>query len=792
MKKNLDLFRQMPYADAKSLEECFTLRNVCKEYINNTVYPHDKNQTYESSGRDGLTTMPCMNRFYNIIGNVDKDTTIIHKLVLHTSEYTFISVLTDLIAQAIDSGTLWNYHNLDLCKKQDNLWYVNDDIVDDYFNILLNKLSNLNYVPMSAHTTHAYLETQNVNLHTPMVDIYMLPRNATPSTGLLGTLHNNQLIDMAPNELPSEPSKRDRSFFDEYAGFICASHTSHSTDAGRVRRVTCGISIRLISNQMLESISAMSDVITISNESDSWTIYCMGHVVHVTEDTITKLSEQHAYDRRNNNTSYSLYISISNKLCVLCISPGNLIKRTTNNIFSDNIEYYKSDKFNKSFVPFIDTVGKDSTRSMFSAYYTLIPYIKSDRAPRPSISSAQTTQAVCLPWCPATATVSPCYTFTPLVYTELYSLVLRDIEDAYTETSLGNYLIGENISVLYLNLPDTYEDAIIVSQKYVDNGGFNTMSLCKYLISTSDAVPEVNQKMCSVVFIWWKGACEKGCLHTLEYTKSTSKFYRVGRIHTGVVTAVNFTDSGDYSITIRSFQQLQTGDKLTTGHGQKGVVKITDYIDMPIAHMDDGQTYIPDIVVAMSSIICRQTNGQLYETQHGLDVLKNNAFRIVGDNDTLDNFEEVYVTDGMTGKYFTTIDANENIIPTRASFGYVRVNNQTQMTREKHHTSSKSVGKHTAKTPVRRSRGGGVTLGEMEIQAALSSGLRNIVTELVNRGDIVSIPVCIVCKRLQVLCTCDVNTNTVDVNMPYETIVVDCTNAVVYGGSFEYDVAPNV
>jgi hypothetical protein len=78
-------------------------------------------------------------------------------------------------------------------------------------------------------------------------------------------------------------------------------------------------------------------------------------------------------------------------------------------ILTDNIEAYVSDRHPRSLIPRIDIDGTGMLQSCFSAFYNLVPYLSSDRAPRPSISSAQLPQAVCLPFCPAEASVSPVY-----------------------------------------------------------------------------------------------------------------------------------------------------------------------------------------------------------------------------------------------------------------------------------------------------------------------------------------------------------------------------------------------
>ena len=57
---------------------------------------------------------------------------------------------------------------------------------------------------------------------------------------------------------------------------------------------------------------------------------------------------------------------------------------------------------------------------------------------------------------------------------------------------------------------------------------------------------------------------------------------------------------------------MEQGDKLSTPHGQKGVAVtgIMTLENLPVIRTRGGQQLIPDVVVAMSSIVTRQTNGQ--------------------------------------------------------------------------------------------------------------------------------------------------------------------------------------
>ncbi|GJD05433.1 DNA-directed RNA polymerase [Colletotrichum higginsianum] len=225
-------------------------------------------------------------------------------------------------------------------------------------------------------------------------------------------------------------------------------------------------------------------------------------------------------------------------------------------------------------------------------------------------------------------------------------------------------------------------------------------------------------------------------MHTLEWilpAQKNGKRYVIRRSPTGVLVSKHVISSGEWIV------KLQTGDKVSTGHGQKGVVTIMSYEDMPQAITDAGGVVVPDMVVAMSSIICRQTNGQLYETHKSMESARLAAMSIAQAGERWDVTEEVTVMKGSSGRMYHTCLANGTMELTKTSLG--------------------------------RTRGGGVAYGEMEVQAAVDAGLTNC------------------CLRL--LCGCTNPEGSVDVTLPYDTIIVDCISAIVYSGSNLYTLKVN-
>lgn len=90
----------------------------------------------------------------------------------------------------------------------------------------MDRMDSLEFVPFSCATVHAAMEAATDASCAYLAESCCpFPRDSSPSTGLYGTLHNNQLIDMAPFELDKEPDMDARSFKPYYTGYVCVCLT---------------------------------------------------------------------------------------------------------------------------------------------------------------------------------------------------------------------------------------------------------------------------------------------------------------------------------------------------------------------------------------------------------------------------------------------------------------------------------------------------------------------------------------------------------------------------------------
>lgn len=779
-------------ATAHCMQRYMTLRNANVDYRNANGRCWRDASVPELSCAEKPTIVPCLNKFDNSVGHVHKGEIVCFPLVACSSPTTLASTVSMMLEPTIQAGQLWCLLDCTVYRDTVNGWKSSGVGVSTGEQELLDAVAELP-PPISASTVHSATECAWYGSNTPFASLYKFPHGAGLSTGLIGTLADNQCIDMLPGdqEKAVDPSKR--VFEPHYAGFICAGHTSHSGEAGRIRRVTSDIRVRLLSANTTRQVSEMMMGIG-SDAGELYTIFCMGAYCTATEPQVKNMLRNYRLLSRNNLPMFSMHVNTSKSVVTISISSGTLVKLASNGYWCDSTELHFSDKLVSSPKPQLLRQGTDQLRAYFSTFFSLHPYISSNRAPRPLISSVQLPQAVCQPWCPGTAAVSPCYSFDPIVTTPTYKAFMD--ESVIDDGGISSTLPGENVMILYLNLPLTYEDAIVVSKRYVDNGGFSTRSLVLYnSLPQHQYVPPVGSAVCAKLSPWWKSPCAPQCKHTENWILSAGRTYCIGKVPTARVHTRDVDSTGNVTVKVISYQQLQQGDKLSTFHGQKGTAVIVDYEDMPVVMTEDGPA-TPDVVMGMSSIVTRQTNGQLYETAVSLHAIqrKQQTPLVIRNGERYTGFKDYNVVNPRTGRlYLTALVDDSGVVTleeTLATFGIVRMLNQTQMSRERHQVSHLPVTKNTLRTPVGRAKGGGVAWGEMELYAMSSQGSQCSNEEIAKRGDWIVVPACPICQRLGIYCSS--HKERIQVTIEYDLMVLDITNYICTSGTFKYAFAPEV
>ncbi|KAI0435556.1 hypothetical protein F4803DRAFT_557869 [Xylaria telfairii] len=208
------------------------------------------------------------------------------------------------------------------------------------------------------------------------------------------------------------------------------------------------------------------------------------------------------------------------------------------------------------------------------------------------------------------------------------------------------------------------------------------------------------------------------------------------------------TASGQVSVKMLRFSCPVTGDKVATGHGQKGVIKLWEQEEMPWGVDNHGQPIYFDIVVALSSIVNRLTVGEYYEMVSGANSAMSGRRLVVNPYAYHNEHKETVLYDGRTGKMIERLGdprreksakQYRSSVPVYSSWGICRVWQMTQMTWDKQHYTHNTAGKFSTTTLVARAAGGGIRLGEMESHAIKSSGLTSSLMELKSRMDLLDV-----------------------------------------------------
>jgi DNA-directed RNA polymerase beta subunit len=241
-------------------------------------------------------------------------------------------------------------------------------------------------------------------------------------------------------------------------------------------------------------------------------------------------------------------------------------------------------------------------------------------------------------------------------------------------------------------------------------------------------------------------------------------------------------------VTVKRTSLPVSGDKLSTPHGQKGVMVIVPDKDVPSGKLADGSIVDFDIVMSLTAVFKRQTIGQVYEAAHGwlVHIGAKPAHELVNAAQQFhqDVSCELVYQDGIP-----VMRSIGGVVSTaRASFGIAYVLPMTQLSYDKQHYTHTISGSSSIEPVLRRSRGGALRLGEMELLAMADSGLSACMSELRDRSNVVEVDVCTTCSRLSNLCTCVGLQQYSKTLLPSDMVKYDHILACTYACSFEYQL----
>ena len=213
------------------------------------------------------------------------------------------------------------------------------------------------------------------------------------------------------------------------------------------------------------------------------------------------------------------------------------------------------------------------------------------------------------------------------------------------------------------------------------------------------------------------------------------------------------TKDGLRSVSVRtvSFREPEIGDKLSSCHGQKGIIgMILPQEDMPFTL--DG--VVPDLIVNCHAIPSRMTIGQMIESALGKTACLTGAIA----NGTPFRGKSVQEIEALLGAHGMNGLSKEVMMDGRTGrqlqhpvfIGVTYYQRLRHMVQDKVHGRSKGPQQILTRQPVEgRSRRGGLRLGEMERDSLLSHGVSGVIIDrLLKQSDYFETVICESCGQI--------------------------------------------
>ena len=380
--------------------------------------------------------------------------------------------------------------------------------------------------------------------------------------------------------------------------------------------------------------------------------------------------------------------------------------------------------------------------TMLGLAASLIPFPEHNQSARNVFSSSMIKQAMQMD----TQRDKACYTLQkPVVYTAIGR------EVGYDDSPNGLNLVVCIMSVSGFN----QEDAIIVKKSSVERGMF--MSVVKHTNSVIVDNPwdiVCNDDGVSIVH----GNTERS-IAEVNHMLSSPKIHSIS-------TSAAEGGRSKVHVTFQEDRYLNLGDKLSSRHGQKGVIgTLMREEDMPFNK--DGIT--PDIIINPHAIPSRMTVGQLIESALG------KAAVIKGDFVDGTPFVQRDASEVGNNTETMILGATGEMIETPVAMGIVYYMALKHQAVDKMYARSSGPKSIMSRQPISgRSKGGGLRFGEMEYDCLVAHGTSKMITEVSETSDIVDAPYCEKCKIItdvfDSLCRL-CNTPTVRRRVPFSYVV---------------------
>lgn len=601
--------------------------------------------------------------------------------------------------------------------------------------------------PITLYTMDAFKELKfTIGATNYYRSAYKSMEGVTISTGLYGIFHMNQIVNLGIEENKSAPDISKRLVKKEQRGILCSGHTAHSAEAGLVRKVAHGNNLRLWSAEEFKIFRNSIATIALEDRVTNFVMVVGNLYSHISRWGVDALKD---IQSKGGLSLATLNFIEDGPLTIayLDIRPGVILKKVGNC-------YYDSTNLDRTNLVFHD---------YFSTFFLTVPFIKFDRPPRTLVASCQSIQGICSPLLFQSAIFKPLNPrSSPMVLTKYISDMNLD----------PTYISGENLKIGLINNNNNYEDCFLLSSAAVERGVFAYKVITSTTVDMHDVKVKVGQDVTMDNSTWW-------CLPF-------------------PAKIIDMQNTNDSRVRLRLERDAvpSDGDKMSTLHGQKGIVRVTPKDEMPCAMDDDGNLIEFDLVIAISSVLSRVTTGQVYELRAGRIVkemglesredasfMKMNCDGVMVPSEEIESVKPSRVYDRKTRLPMVGTDDRK----VSCEWGYGRVQLLHHLTAGKHHFTRVENTMNTKYAAKGKSGGGSVKFGDMETEAACSSGLTKCLNEIKSRIDTSVVAVCVSCNRQCMLCDCTgKNNRTRNMIIPFSTVSMDIISSLTVGRSFEY------
>lgn len=516
--------------------------------------------------------------------------------------------------------------------------------------------------------------------------------------------------------------------------FVCISDTPESKEVGIIKSYALTTLVsKYVNPYIIKSV-------LYGSLSGDIPIYIDGvKSFYITNDNI------HLIDQIVNNSIYTKHYVTSSKykdgIYIGCYN-GRLVRPIS----------YKSNN-----IKFVDTICNEKNMihgiSICGFVTSQIPFINHNPGVRSVYTSSILKQSLCTK-------------YNERLYTTKYI--------PYGQTSLCRTMISKRMEEIVLNTFNVViaiasfggynqEDSIIVNKSSVDRGLFTSIDRIVTNVVTYKNIPikitvEKHQRITRGQTIAITPSTSE-LIITIDVVKFDAKTDDQYIVEDIVISELPATIS--YNIVCEKLVHTSVGDKLSSKHGQKGIIsKMFNQVDMPFTLSG----IVPDIIINPHAIPSRMTMGHILEMMIGKCLIKYDAsgFNTFDVNKVR---HEILQSDGrekMTCP-FTGIQYKEPILV--GICGYLVLKH---FAAEKIRYRDTGIKSPYSYQPLSGQDGSGMRIGEMENDCIIAHDCLDILRNILNESDLIEVNICKVCHVMVDNIDCPMcNISTHKVKIPY-------------------------